>query len=78
MPMPGDAVSLAITVRSRFSCRTISSISALRRSDAHEAADHQARPVRDQSHCLIKRDRLHPELRLQYGSQLQRIDWIGD
>ena len=28
MPMPGEAVSLAITVRSRFSCRTSSSISA--------------------------------------------------
>jgi hypothetical protein len=30
-----------------------------RRPDAHEAADHQRRPVRDQSRRLIKRDRFH-------------------
>ena len=53
IPWPGDAVSLAMTVRFRLFWRTISSTSA-GRTHRHEPTDHQARAVRDDGHRLLK------------------------
>ena len=65
MPRPGIAVSLAMTVRSRLFCRTISSMTRSRRADRHEAADHQACAVRDHGNRLFERDCLHAGLSLR-------------
>ena len=54
IPRPGMAVSLAMTVRFRLFCRTISSIDPLGRAYGHESADHQARAVRDHRHRLVR------------------------
>ncbi len=59
--VPGMTVSWAITVRSRFPCRTISSMIALGLPTANEAAGQKVRASFDLRNRFFYWDRLHSD-----------------